>query len=190
MTIDIFVLKGDLNGENRSGAFLFFVGYIKNALNPSIISRESIHKHNIGQNYCGDLEHKVNVTKIFNSFLSLNNASIQVWWKSTHWFRRKRTKKGGFIFTVFKGWWTYRATIQKPFFGKTVIFQSVGVTLKIRSKPLESNQLFQPSNNFSVQMFKICPPKTDQDYIRIIQPLKGMFTSVNITVLGLNKSWC
>ena len=28
MTIYIFVLKGDLNGENRSGAFLFFVGYI------------------------------------------------------------------------------------------------------------------------------------------------------------------
>ena len=26
MTINIFVLKGDLNGENRSGAF-FFVGY-------------------------------------------------------------------------------------------------------------------------------------------------------------------
>ena len=23
MTIDIFVLKGDLNGENRSGAFIF-----------------------------------------------------------------------------------------------------------------------------------------------------------------------
>ena len=28
MTINIFVLKGDLNGKNRSGAFLFFVGYI------------------------------------------------------------------------------------------------------------------------------------------------------------------
>ena len=26
MTIDIFVLKGDLNGENRSGAFLFLLG--------------------------------------------------------------------------------------------------------------------------------------------------------------------
>ena len=26
MTIDIFVLKGDLNGENRSGAFLFLSG--------------------------------------------------------------------------------------------------------------------------------------------------------------------
>ena len=28
MTINIFLLKGDLNGESRSGAFLFFVGYI------------------------------------------------------------------------------------------------------------------------------------------------------------------
>ena len=28
MTIDFFVLKGDLNGENPSGAFLFFVGYM------------------------------------------------------------------------------------------------------------------------------------------------------------------
>ena len=26
MTIDIFVLKGDLNGENRSGAFLLLSG--------------------------------------------------------------------------------------------------------------------------------------------------------------------
>ena len=26
MTINIFVLKGDLNGENRSGAFLFLSG--------------------------------------------------------------------------------------------------------------------------------------------------------------------
>ena len=26
MTITIFVLKGDLNGENRSGAFLFLLG--------------------------------------------------------------------------------------------------------------------------------------------------------------------
>ena len=28
MTINIFVLKGDLNGENRSGAFLFCWVYI------------------------------------------------------------------------------------------------------------------------------------------------------------------
>ena len=28
MTNNIFVLKGDLNGENRSGAFLFFFGYM------------------------------------------------------------------------------------------------------------------------------------------------------------------
>ena len=28
MTINIFVLKEDLNGESRSGSFLFFVGYI------------------------------------------------------------------------------------------------------------------------------------------------------------------
>ena len=28
MTINIFVLKGELNGENHSGVFLFFVGYI------------------------------------------------------------------------------------------------------------------------------------------------------------------
>ena len=28
MTINIFVLKGDLNGENRSGAFLFFLSGI------------------------------------------------------------------------------------------------------------------------------------------------------------------
>ena len=26
MTINIFALKGDLNGENRSGAFLFLLG--------------------------------------------------------------------------------------------------------------------------------------------------------------------
>ena len=26
MTVNIFVLKGDLNGENRSGAFLFLSG--------------------------------------------------------------------------------------------------------------------------------------------------------------------
>ena len=29
MTINIFVFKGDLNGENRSGAFLFFLGIYK-----------------------------------------------------------------------------------------------------------------------------------------------------------------
>ena len=28
MTINIFVLKGELNGENHSGVILFFVGYI------------------------------------------------------------------------------------------------------------------------------------------------------------------
>ena len=28
MTINIFVLKGDLNGENRSGAFLFLLGIL------------------------------------------------------------------------------------------------------------------------------------------------------------------
>ena len=28
MTINIFVLKGELNGENHSGVFLFFVGFI------------------------------------------------------------------------------------------------------------------------------------------------------------------
>ena len=28
MTIDIFVCKGDLNGENRSGAFLFLSGIL------------------------------------------------------------------------------------------------------------------------------------------------------------------
>ena len=32
MTIDIFVLKGDLNGENRSGAFLFLSGIFKDRL--------------------------------------------------------------------------------------------------------------------------------------------------------------
>ena len=26
MTINIFILKGDLNGQNRSGAFLFLLG--------------------------------------------------------------------------------------------------------------------------------------------------------------------
>ena len=30
MTINIFVLKGDLNGENRSGAFLFLSGILLN----------------------------------------------------------------------------------------------------------------------------------------------------------------
>ena len=29
MTINIFVLKGDLNGENRSGAFLFLSGIFR-----------------------------------------------------------------------------------------------------------------------------------------------------------------
>ena len=28
MTINIFVLKGDLNGENRSGVFLFLLGIL------------------------------------------------------------------------------------------------------------------------------------------------------------------
>ena len=32
MTIDIFVLKGDLNGENRSGAFLFLSGIYGNLM--------------------------------------------------------------------------------------------------------------------------------------------------------------
>ena len=30
MTINIFVLKGDLNGENSSGAFLFLSGIFHN----------------------------------------------------------------------------------------------------------------------------------------------------------------
>ena len=29
MTINIFVLKGDLNGENRSGAFLSLLGIVE-----------------------------------------------------------------------------------------------------------------------------------------------------------------
>ena len=40
MTINIFVFKGDLNGESRSGAFLFLPGIlkaIKNATGTSVI---------------------------------------------------------------------------------------------------------------------------------------------------------
>ena len=33
MTINIFVLKGDLNGENRSGAFLFLSGILNKFMN-------------------------------------------------------------------------------------------------------------------------------------------------------------
>ena len=32
MTNNIFVLKGDLNGENRSGAFLFCQVYVKKVM--------------------------------------------------------------------------------------------------------------------------------------------------------------
>ena len=38
MTINIFVLKGDLNGENRSGAFLFLLGIYQNPFNIVVIS--------------------------------------------------------------------------------------------------------------------------------------------------------
>ena len=33
MTINIFVLKGDLNGKNRSGAFLFLLGIVELSFN-------------------------------------------------------------------------------------------------------------------------------------------------------------
>ena len=33
MTINIFVFKGDLNGENRSGAFLFLPGIVILSIN-------------------------------------------------------------------------------------------------------------------------------------------------------------
>ena len=39
MTIDIFVFKGDLNGENRSGAFLFLSGIV---LYASMLNSESL----------------------------------------------------------------------------------------------------------------------------------------------------
>ena len=32
MTINIFVLKGDLNGENRSGAFLFLPSIVAHSI--------------------------------------------------------------------------------------------------------------------------------------------------------------
>ena len=36
MTINIFVLKGDLNGENRSGAFLFLSGIFRQEDTPVV----------------------------------------------------------------------------------------------------------------------------------------------------------
>ena len=38
MTINIFVLKGDLNGENRSGAFLFLSGIESNIRTPVLLN--------------------------------------------------------------------------------------------------------------------------------------------------------
>ena len=36
MTINIFVLKGDLNGENRSGVFLFLSGIFRQEDTPVV----------------------------------------------------------------------------------------------------------------------------------------------------------
>ena len=55
--------------------------------NPSIVSRESMHKHNFGQAF--KLESIVVTLHIssqghenlINSFLSPNNVSLQVWWR-------------------------------------------------------------------------------------------------------------
>ena len=51
MTINIFVLKGDLNGENRSSAFLFLLGILRYSrdfvITKSDISRFEIHFSNI-----------------------------------------------------------------------------------------------------------------------------------------------
>ena len=72
---------------------------------PSIILRESMHKHNFGQTLklqCfGYHEYKVKVIKIkLTLFLSPNNVSMQVWCRQTHWFRRQTLENAEF--TVFK----------------------------------------------------------------------------------------
>ena len=47
---------------------------------------------------CGYLEYKVNVIQnLINSFLSLNNVSMQVRWRKTHWFRKQSSEKADFI---------------------------------------------------------------------------------------------
>ena len=45
MTINIFVLKGDLNGKNRSGAYLFLSGIFE--LAHEILVLKSNYKHRV-----------------------------------------------------------------------------------------------------------------------------------------------
>ena len=99
---------------------------------------------------------------LISSFHSINNLSIQVWLKSTHWFRRKYTKKADFYIlywiVAFKSRsrspkpdqpfivpqenniqrldlsFDSRDSMEKPYFGRILTFQSTGVTLKIRSR--------------------------------------------------------
>ena len=67
-------------------------------LTPSIISRESMHKHifsktlNYKELWLPCIYGQGHQNKI-NSFLSPNNASFQVWWRKPHWFRRQRPEK-------------------------------------------------------------------------------------------------
>ena len=97
--------------------------------NPSIIPRQSMHIHNLVKLWnCKVLWIYLNIrprsSVYINVFLPPNNASIQVRWRSTYWFKTE----------LRKGWFYsfYRTA-----------------TLKIRPRSPKSNQLFilQQENN-------------------------------------------
>ena len=89
----------------ESASMLTFYSSLLCHNDPSIISRESMHKHNFGQalklqGAVGTVNIRSRSLKIINSFLSPNNVSMQVWCRKPPWFRRQSSKKAEF--TVFK----------------------------------------------------------------------------------------
>ena len=114
------------------------IQYIKSGRNPSFGSRDRVQTSYFGQNltfkvlvwpwWWGQGHQNLNI-----SFLRPNGVSMQVWSKSTNWFRRYSADKAHFynLYSV--------------------------VTLKILSRPPKSKKFFKPSQHYNIRRVgRIC----------------------------------
>ena len=138
------------------------IQYIKFGQNTSFGSRDSVQTSFSGQN----LTFKVPVwpwkwgqghKNLIISFACLSSGSVQVWSKSTNWFRRKRADKALInsfnpIDTIYKNWPESIILFKRwgadklLFFWSKFDIQSAGVTLKMRLRSLKSNHFFPTSH--------------------------------------------
>ena len=68
--------------------------------------------------------------------------------------------------------------IQKPYFGLNMIFQSAGVTLKIRS--LKSNRLLTPPNNISMKVSENSPTSSEESVRKWL--IYGLYRMVTLKI--------